>query len=688
MENVQYAIEILDKWGVPIKNFERDIDRISRKKVKDPFSDIPKSISRLKIDLARLKASLDATTRTDHRKKYNLLIEETEKRIRSLERSTATCATTSNGFFSKLKSNFGISPWMIAAAAVAGGIKKMSDFAGESVKAAAQVEKYNVTLKTMLGSQGSARDRMTEYSDIAMKTPFELNQVVEAGNQLQAIGRYSRNNLTMLGDLAAASGKPLEQVLGAYAKISTGQKGEGVNMFRDLLISTDDWIKATGKGISKNGELIATTEEMLAALPQIMKSKGFTGMMEEQSRTTEGQVSNLKDAIFQLKVATGERMKPAFNDFLRGSKSIVETMKGWVEIPLPEKIAREKAELNSLVGIITNANTGEEQRKSLLQQLQQQYPDFLANMDLETVKNQELLDKLNGVNTAYERKMQLASQKDFFSKEEDEYKELQEEYVRRITYASASAERNKLQKWFIKQGVVYPENQQGVNGAEIFNANLDKLYKASQAAIGLNPKNKKAAEIINKYLEYKGQDMLAANTAYGFSGMSPEKIIEIEEKMRLKKSSLDILARNLTTEERKDLYTQAQSINLKDNSTYEKLFNSKNLANEFDALRKKTFEVLKDDEWERLSGFLSGSLKYVKSPGGSGSGTGSVDMAADAISGGGKSVKQVIIHLNSGLIETNNNYFDKTQDPKDASDFMSKLTNALASVVNDVNYSV
>lgn len=73
--------------------------------------------------------------------------------------------------------------------------------------------------------------------------------------------------------------------------------------------------------------------------------------------------------------------------------------------------------------------------------------------------------------------------------------------------------------------------------------------------------------------------------------------------------------------------------------------------------------------------------------GGGGGGTVTPQYASDAITGGGKSMKQIIINLNSGLIETNNNYFDKTQDPKDANDFMSKLTNALASVVNDVNYS-
>ncbi|MBP8040345.1 MAG: phage tail tape measure protein [Bacteroidales bacterium] len=91
---------------------------------------------------------------------------------------------------------------------------------------------------------------------------------------------------------------------------------------------------------------------------------------------------------------------------------------------------------------------------------------------------------------------------------------------------------------------------------------------------------------------------------------------------------------------------------------------------------------------KELADLQGGSANNGGGGNGGGSKTVTPEYASDAITGGGKSMKQVIINLNSGLIETNNNYFDKTQDPKDASDFMSKLTNALASVVNDVNYSV
>ena len=184
------------------------------------------------------------------------------------------------------------------------------------IDAGAEVEKYKTTLTTMLGSQEAANKRFDEMSKFAASTPFELNEVVALGNQLQALGMYSKENMTLLGDLSAAAGKPIDQVTGAFAKLVSGQKGEAVNMFRDLLISTKDWTEATGKGIKKSGELMATTDEMLAALPKILAAKGFTGMMNNLSKTNEGISSNFKDTITRFKQGVGGILLPAWNKFL------------------------------------------------------------------------------------------------------------------------------------------------------------------------------------------------------------------------------------------------------------------------------------------------------------------------------------------------------------------------------------
>lgn len=311
-----------------------------------------------------------------------------------------------------------------------------------AVNAAAQIESYQATLETMLGSTQAARDRMEEYKDIAKITPFGLEDVVEGGNQLQAIGRYSRQNLEMLGDLAAATNKPMEQVMNAYAKLATGQKGEAARMFQDLLISRNDWIAATGKGVSKSGELLASTEEMMAALPKIMQSKGFFGMMAKQAEKANGMFSNLGDSVFSLRAALGERMMPTVKSVTGVLTGMVNTMEKAVRVPLAEKIGKEKAELNLLVGQLMNANTKEERRKEIIDELNRNYKGFLDNIDLEKGKTEDLRTKLAQVNAEYDKRIRnavLASRiEDLAEKEGEAWRDYTD-----ITMSQEAKKRNK-----------------------------------------------------------------------------------------------------------------------------------------------------------------------------------------------------------------------------------------------------
>lgn len=331
------------------------------------------------------------------------------KRVKAETAGIGKSAHTAEGGISSMGSSMSK---MLKGGAILAGVSAVSSAiysVGKSaVSAAAQVEKYSATLETMLGSKAAARDRMQEYMDIAKTTPFELTQVVEAGNQLQALGRYSEETLTMLGDLAAASGKPLEQVLNAYAKMASGQKGIAVDMFRDLLITTDDWTKATGKGKKASGEMLATSEELIASLPKIMKSKGFFGLMAKQAETTEGKISNLQDAAFSLRAALGERLAPSV-------KSVVGTLEDWtssleknIRIPVEEKIAKEQAMLNILVGRLIESNDNEQERGNIISQLKREYPDFLQKIDAEKATTEQLREALSKTNKEYERKIRLA----------------------------------------------------------------------------------------------------------------------------------------------------------------------------------------------------------------------------------------------------------------------------------------
>ncbi len=672
---VKYAIELIDKWGAPLRSFEKSINNLGHKKVIDPFRDMPRSIAQLRANIERYKKASEGAMRTDHVQKYKLLIEETARKIKNLEASTLSCGQKTEGFLSKL----GISNRLLGFGSAIFAFSKGIRYLNESIMASAQVEKYSVTLKTMLGSQGAARDRMSEYSDIAKRTPFELSQVVEAGNQLQAIGRYSKENLVTLGDLAAASGKPIEQVMNAYAKLATGQKGEGVNMFRDLLISTDDWVKATGKGKRANGELIASTEEMISALPKIMQAKGFYGMMEQQAKTTEGKISNLKDSMFQLKVAVGEKMKPSFDSFIKGATNTVDVLTRMIQIPTSQKIAKEKAELNSLVGIITNVNTSQEERSRLLKQIQQQYPEFLKNIDLETVKNEELKQMLAGVNQEYDRKIKLAAMQDKVTEEERKLQELEEKKYRASLYRQAQAEVATQESFFSTKYGIKDERRYGESGVSgiDFYQNLERVYAGMEARFVKNPKDKEASEFVEKYNELLAYKSIADDQGFKANLANMDKInAEIDKQKRI----LGIYNKNVTESQRTDVWEKAQKIDVNDKSVFDLYFGKEALKKEFVDLKKKTKEALTETDWGRLLDFVEGRAKYTKAkPGGL---PDSLDDNQKNIVSGGSNIKNYNITIGK-LVETIEVH------PKEMNDgvpeFAEVVKRELLVAVNDVN---
>lgn len=571
-------------------------------------------------------------------------VKDTESAVQKLNRTFNEARGKVEGL-GKAFLNLGL----IATAGV--GLKKTFDFMKDASQASQAIETYEVSLKNMLGTTDAARERMQEYFAIAKETPFDLQQVVEAGNKLQALGRYSADNVKMLGDLAAASGKPMEQAMSAYAKLASGQKGIAVDMFRDLMITTDDWAKATGKGVDKQGQMLATTEEMIAALPGLLKSKGYLGMMATQAQTTAGKLSNLEDGFFQLKVAIGDRLSSATKSFATEMGYAVDKVKRFVEIPVEQKIAAEKAELNALVGTLTDSNTLEAQREDALRKLNARYPDFMKNLGDEVTNTEKLKDALAEANKEYDKKMKLATYERISANIQDDMDETIADLAEWQASKFAKEELNKLKpQW---------------------NQKITELQERAGGATKLIP---------TAYWDVDNEGNLYASAGGHFLGGIP----------------------NLSEKDKNELLALKAEINAQEDA--QKLWGLrdedakiKEYKNKYNALikRQESIKGLIDEMTPNLddsdtsdgnSGTGDGS--NGNNGGSAGSvGTGAIEKAAATISGGGKSVKTFNITIGSILGENTNIFQSSTDSPETAQGFLEKLSNALQMVVNDVNYA-
>ncbi len=191
----------------------------------------------------------------------------------------------------------------------------------------AEFERYEIQFGVLLKSADKAKERLGELAKFGAETPFELPEVVRADKILQAFGLHSAESAkkfgmsgaqirTVAGDVAAGTGAKFEEISAYLGKFSSGATGEAIARMQELGITTRAELAGMGVAFSKSGEMTSPVEVGMSALLQVMQTK-FGGMMQAQSSTFEGMMSNLQDWVGQAQRILGG---PIF-DALKGQLS-------------------------------------------------------------------------------------------------------------------------------------------------------------------------------------------------------------------------------------------------------------------------------------------------------------------------------------------------------------------------------
>jgi len=212
--------------------------------------------------------------------------------------------------------------------AISGGVKMfgllLAAGAGWGIKLASDAEQAQVGFATMLKSGTQAKAVLAELEQFAASTPFQLNDLRDGAKQLlnaQVPATDLTNRLTMLGDIAAGTGKPIGDFVRIFAKVkSTGKVSlESLNQLAErgvpiytALTSTLGVTRTEMLDMVSKGKLGFT--ELDAALKSTATGSGvFAGGMAAQSQTVAGLFSTLKDNVgFAMRELGGELMH-AFN---------------------------------------------------------------------------------------------------------------------------------------------------------------------------------------------------------------------------------------------------------------------------------------------------------------------------------------------------------------------------------------
>ena len=224
---------------------------------------------------------------------------------------------------------------MTKAAAAFGAGFSAQQFVSQVTKVRGEFQQLEVAFNTMLGSKEQADTLMSQLVRTAAITPFDMQGVANGAKQLLAYGTAAEDvngTLVRLGDIAAGLSIPLNDLVYLYGTTMTqGQlftmdlrqfQGRGIPL-------ADELAKQFGVTKDKVSELVTAGKvgfpEVQKAIESMTNEGGkFGGLMEAQSKTITGQVSNIEDAIATAFNKIGKENESIINSALSGTAYLVE----------------------------------------------------------------------------------------------------------------------------------------------------------------------------------------------------------------------------------------------------------------------------------------------------------------------------------------------------------------------------
>ena len=180
--------------------------------------------------------------------------------------------------------------------------KQIFDIGKGAIKTAAQFELLRVRLNTMYGSVQKGTKAFDAFNKVAAKTPFQLQDVVDAGATLKAFGMDAENTIKPLADVAAFMQVDMSTAAANMGRAFVSGAG-AADMFRDkgllpLIAVTAGVADATKLPLAEFREAMFKT----FADPEA----GIMGMTTKMANTWSGAVSNFQDGVDRLKGVIGD----------------------------------------------------------------------------------------------------------------------------------------------------------------------------------------------------------------------------------------------------------------------------------------------------------------------------------------------------------------------------------------------
>lgn len=211
----------------------------------------------------------------------------------------------------------------------------MGSLLNSIVQTRGQFQQLEIAFETILGSGSKAKALMNQLVDTAARTPFDLMGVASSAKQLLAYGIAAEDvndTLVRLGNIASGLSIPLQDIAYLYGTTMTQGRlyaqdlnqftGRGIPMVKELA-------KILGVAESQVKTLVSEGKVGFPEVQQVIQNltnEGgmFFNLMEKQSKSLTGMISNLGDAWDSALNKLGEDNQDVFAAGISGATYLVE----------------------------------------------------------------------------------------------------------------------------------------------------------------------------------------------------------------------------------------------------------------------------------------------------------------------------------------------------------------------------
>lgn len=323
-----FTQKIIDQKRV-VKDVEHDVKRLGNA-YKTALKRNPTGAAGLLSEYQSAKKTLDEEKAT----LFGLTQQQAEARL-SVKRLKDEYAAFKEEAGETVEANEKMSVSLTKVLGVIGGVTALKNFVTELVNVRGQFQQLEIAFSTMLKGKEKADKLMSELVDIAAKTPFDLQGVASSAKQMIAYGSSAENvgdELVMLGNVAAGVGSQLSEIAYLYGTLRTQGRayavdirqfaGRGIPIYEELakvLGVTKDEVS----GLVKEGKV--GFKEVEQAFKNMTSESGiYYNLMQEQSKSLTGQLSNLGDAWDTMLNEIGKDTQGIASAGISGLKGLIE----------------------------------------------------------------------------------------------------------------------------------------------------------------------------------------------------------------------------------------------------------------------------------------------------------------------------------------------------------------------------